>query len=226
MPHETIYRTLFVQARGELRAQLKSALRTGWTRRVDPAQRTRTRTVDTVMISERPKVTEDGAVPGFWESDLILGMNGTSQIGTLVERDTRFVLLVRIPYDRAPERVAYLLARKMETLPDFLRVKPKRAQIRELTAHENLAIAADMPIYFCDPLEPWRAGSNENTNSLLRQYFPKGTDLAGHTQVDLDAVALELNGRPRQTLDWDTPRERLDDLLRDPPTACGRAVTA
>lgn len=213
--HETIYQTLFLQARGELRTQLKLALRTGRMRRISPSRTTQPpgRIVGMVNISERPKQAADRAVPGFWEGDLIVGKGGKSQIATLVERMTRFVMLVRIPYDRTAERVAWLLARKMETLPDFMKNSITWDQGKELAAHAKFTVKTGMPVYFCDPHSPWQRGSNENTNGLLRQYFPKGTDLSGYTQPELDDIAAELNGRPRQTLKWKTPDEKLDELL-------------
>ncbi len=213
--HETIYETLFLQARGELRTQLKLALRTGRARRISPSRtaQARGRIVDMVNISERPKEADDRAVPGFWEGDCILGKGNKSQIATLVERSTRFVMLVRIPYDRTAERVAYLLAKKMETLPQFMKNSVTWDQGKEMAAHAQFTMKTGMPVYFCDPHSPWQRGSNENTNGLLRQYFPKGTDLSGYTQAELDAVAARLNGRPRQTLDWKTPAEKLDELL-------------
>ncbi|MGH3850979.1 MAG: IS30 family transposase, partial [Pseudonocardiaceae bacterium] len=207
--HETIYECLYLQAKGELRLNLKVALRKGRTRR---APRSRTpvtsgKITDMVNISERPAEAEDRAVPGFWEGDLIIGKGGTSQIATLVERSTRFVLLVKIPYDRTTERVTYLLARKMESLPGFMKKSITWDQGKEMAAHKKFTIRTGMPVYFCDPHSPWQRGSNENTNGLLRQYFPKGTDLSLHTQEELDNVAERLNGRPRATLDWDSPNE-------------------
>lgn len=212
---ETIYQTLFLQARGELRTQLKLALRTGRTRRISPSRtaETRGKIQNMVTISDRPKEAEDRAVPGFWEGDLILGKSNKSQIATLVERQTRFVMLVRIPYDRTAERVAHLLARKMETLPDFLKNSVTWDQGKELAAHERFTVKTGLPVYFCDPHSPWQRGSNENTNGLLRQYFPKSTDLSGFTQAELDAVATRLNNRPRRTLGFKTPTEKLDELL-------------
>lgn len=213
--HETIYECLYLQARGELRTELKIALRQGRTRRVDRSRTTvaRGQIVDMVNISERPAEADDRAVPGFWEGDLIIGKGNKSQIATLVERTTRFVMLVRIPYDRHAERVAYLLAKKVETLPEFLRHGVTWDQGKEMARHANFTVRTGMPVYFCDPHSPWQRGSNENTNGLLRQYFPKGTDLSFHTQEELDRVAVQLNGRPRKTLGWLKPVEVMSDLL-------------
>jgi transposase, IS30 family len=213
--HETIYQTLYLQARGELRTQLKLALRSGRARRV-PRSRTAVATGkirDMINISERPPEAADRAVPGFWEGDLIVGKANRSQIATLVERTTRFVMLVRIPYDRTAERVASLLARKMQTLPEFLRKSITWDQGKEMADHAQFTIKTGIDVYFCDPHSPWQRGSNENTNGLLRQYFPKGTDLSIHTQPELDAVADELNDRPRETLGWLKPTEVLNKLL-------------
>jgi IS30 family transposase len=213
--HETIYECLYLQARGELRTQLTIALRQGRTRRVNRSRTslTRGRIPNMVNISERPKEADDRAVPGFWEGDLIIGKGNKSQIATLVERTTRFVMLVRIPYDRNAERVAALLARKMQTLPEFLRNSVTWDQGKEMARHVDFTIRTGMPVYFCDPHSPWQRGSNENTNGLLRQYFPKGTDLSLHTQDELDRVAAQLNGRPRETLNWRKPIEVFNDLL-------------
>lgn len=166
-----------------------------------------------VNISERPKDADDRAIPGFWEGDLIVGKGNRLQIATLVERTTRFVMLVRIPYDRNAEKVAHLLARKMETLPEFMKNSVTWDQGKEMTRHAKFTVATGMPLYFCDPHSPWQRGSNENTNGLLRQYFPKGTDLSLHTQDELDKMAEKLNGRLRQTLDWVKPVEVFNDLL-------------
>jgi IS30 family transposase len=213
--HETIYECLYLQARGELRTQLKIALRQGRTRRVNRSRATSTRgkILDMVNISERPKEADDRAVPGFWEGDLIIGKGNKSQIATLVERTTRFVMLVRIPYDRHADRVAALLARKMQTLPEFMRNSVTWDQGKEMARHADFTIKTGMPVYFCDPHSPWQRGSNENTNGLLRQYFPKGTDLSLYTQDELDKVAAQLNGRPRETLNWRKPIEVFSDLL-------------
>lgn len=219
--HETIYESLYLQARGVLRTELALALRTGRARRVprSRASTSRGKIKDMVNISERPAEAADRAVPGFWEGDLIIGKGNKSQIATLVERTTRFVMLVRIPYDRNAERVAALLAKKMESLPEFLRNSVTWDQGKEMAKHADFTIRTGMPVYFCDPHSPWQRGSNENTNGLLRQYFPKGTDLSLHSQDDLDRVAAELNGRPRKTLNWRKPIEVLNDLLADAVSA-------
>jgi transposase, IS30 family len=213
--HETIYQCLYLQARGELRTQLKLALRQGRTRRVSRSRLTvaRGKIPDMVNVSERPAEAEDRAVPGFWEGDLIIGKGGKSQIATLVERSSRYVMLVRIPYDRTAERVAALLAKKMEALPDFLRDSVTWDQGKEMAAHASFTIKTGIDVYFCDPHSPWQRGTNENTNGLLRQYFPKGTDLSAYSQAQLDAVADELNNRPRQTLGWLKPTEVFNKFL-------------
>ncbi|MGH4011465.1 MAG: IS30 family transposase [Pseudonocardiaceae bacterium] len=213
--HETIYETLYLQARGELRTQLKLDLRQGRTRRVNRSRTTvaRGKIRDMVNISERPVEAEDRAVPGFWEGDLIIGKGGKSQIATLVERTSRYVMLVRIPYDRTAHRVATFLAQKMESLPDFLRTSVTWDQGKEMAEHASFTVKTGIDVYFCDPHSPWQRGSNENTNGLLRQYFPKGTDLSSYTQAELDAVADELNDRPRQTLGWLKPTEVLNKAL-------------
>ena len=213
--HETIYESLYLQARGELRTQLTIALRQGRTRRVSRSRTAvaRGKIRDMVNISERPVEAEDRAVPGFWEGDLIIGKGGKSQVATLVERASRYVMLVRIPYDRTAERVAALLAQKMEHLPEFIRNSITWDQGKEMADHANFTVKTGIGVYFCDPHSPWQRGSNENTNGLLRQYFSKGTDLSGYTQAELDAVADELNDRPRQTLNWQKPTEVLNKFL-------------
>ncbi|MCA1607208.1 MAG: IS30 family transposase [Acidobacteria bacterium] len=215
--HECLYQTLYLQARGALRTELKLALRHGRARRVprSRAALSRGKIPNMVNISERPVEAGDRAVPGFWEGDLIIGKGGKSQIATLVERTSRFTMLVRIPYDRCAERVAALLARKMETLPEFLRHSLTWDQGKEMARHGEFTVRTGLPVYFCDPHSPWQRGSNENTNGLLRQYFPKGTDLSLHTQEELDRVAAELNGRPRETLNWRKPIEVLEKLIAE-----------
>jgi transposase, IS30 family len=217
--HETIYRSLFVQGRGELRRELTRCLRTGRTlrrpqRRTDPR---RAPIKDMVLISERPAEVADRAVPGHWEGDLILGMNGKTAIGTLVERSTRFCLLLHLPDGFDPLQVRDAMIATMGQLPTHLRRTLTWDQGLEMRRHREISVALDLPIYFCDPHSPWQRGSNENTNGLLRQYFPKGTDLALHTAPDLEFVAAELNGRPRMTLDWRNPGEALAALLSAAP---------
>jgi IS30 family transposase len=214
--HEAIYQALYVQGRGELRRELTRALRTGRARRLPhrrPDQRQQRFTAPMVMISERPAEAEDRAVPGHWEGDLIIGKNQASQIGTLVERATRYVLLVHLPTNRDAATVRDALAATMSTLPAELRRSLTWDQGSEMGLHHQFSVTADLPVYFCDPHSPWQRGSNENTNGLLRQYFPKGTDLSTHSAEHLTHVAARLNGRPRKTLGWETPAERLAKLL-------------
>jgi IS30 family transposase len=222
--HETIYQTLYLQAKGVLNTELKLALRTGRAVRV-PAGSTRVkaaRITGMVNVSERPAEADDRAVPGHWEGDLIVGKGGKSQIATLVERTTRFVMLARIPYDKTAERVALRLSATMATLPTALARTLTWDQGTEMAAHARFTVATNIPVFFCDPHSPWQRGSNENTNGLLRQYFPKGTDLSGHTQAELDRVADELNDRPRKTLGWRKPAEAFREYL----TEQGGALTA
>ncbi|MGC4773136.1 IS30 family transposase [Micromonospora sp. DT44] len=214
--HETIYQALYVQGRGELRRELTAALRTGRAvrrPRRQPGQRQPRFTHPMVMISQRPAEADDRAVPGHWEGDLIIGKDNKSAVGTLVERSTRYVLLVHLGAGRTADRVRDGLIAAMNTLPQHLKRSLTWDQGIEMAMHHQFSITTDMPVYFCDPHSPWQRGSNENTNGLLRQYFPKGTDLAVHQPDHLAAVAAELNGRPRKTLGWDTPAERLAKLL-------------
>ncbi|WP_184752777.1 IS30 family transposase [Microbacterium thalassium] len=213
---ETIYQAIYVQARGGLRREIADALRTGRTRRKPhrhPEQRTPRFTDPMVMISDRPAEVEDRAVPGHWEGDLIVGTGSQSAIVTLVERTTRYVLLGHLPAGHTAEQVRDVLVPLIGTLPPHLRGSLTWDQGSEMAAHKQFTVATDVPVYFCDPHSPWQRGSNENTNGLLRQYFPKGTDLTVYGPEDLEHVAQELNGRPRKTLGWDTPAERLRDLL-------------
>lgn len=213
---ETIYQAIYVQARGGLRREIAVALRTGRTRRKpqkQPDQRTSRFTDPMVMIADRPPDVEDRAVPGHWEGDLIVGTRSESAIVTLVERATRYVLLGHLPGGHTAEEVRDVLVPLIGTLPEHLRGSLTWDQGSEMAAHKQFSVATDVPVYFCDPHSPWQRGSNENTNGLLRQYFPKGTDLSVYAAEDLEHVAQELNGRPRKTLGWDTPAERLRDLL-------------
>jgi IS30 family transposase len=224
--HETIYRSLFVQGRGGLRRELTTCLRSGRAVR-RPQRRTNrgARIIDMVAISERPAEVEDRAVPGHWEGDLILGKNNQSAIGTLVERTTRYTLLLHLPHHHGALDVQQAMLAAIKTIPSHLWRSLTWDQGVEMANHREITLAADLPIYFCDPSSPWQRGTNENTNGLLRQYFPKGTDLSGHTAEDLDRVAVELNGRPRMTLGWRTPAEALNALLSNPYPTNGVATT-
>ena len=218
--HETIYQALYVQGRGLLRRDLAACLRTGRAvRRPRHRREGRGRIPDKVMISERPAEVADRAVPGHWEGDLIIGRNGASAIGTLVERTTRYVLLLHLPARHGAAEVADAMAATILTLPAQLRRTLTWDQGSEMHQHTQITLRTGMPVYFCDPASPWQRGSNENTNGLLRQYFPKGTDLSIHSRAHLDTVAAELNARPRATLNWATPAEALNALLCTPPTA-------
>jgi IS30 family transposase len=241
--HEAIYQALFVQGRGALRRELTACLRTGRALRV-PRARTRGHGTgfvsDEVLIRERPAEADDRAVPGHWEGDLIIGLD-SSAIGTLVERTTRFTMLLHLPRmdDHAgprakngpplaghgAEAVRDAIASTIATLPEQLRRSLTWDQGAELAQHAQLRIDTGLQVYFCDPHSPWQRGTNENTNGLLRQYFPKGTDLSRHSTDDLAAVAATLNGRPRKTLGWRTPAETLDDFLQSAQTNVGTVAT-
>lgn len=218
--HETIYKSLYVQGRGELRRELAKCLRTGRAlrkpRRRARADEGRGRIPGMVNISDRPAEADDRAVPGHWEGDLIIGKNQASQIGTLVERSTGFVQLLYLPARRDPETVAEAMIASIKTLPEALRRSLTWDQGTEMYQHARISFEAGVDIYFCDPHSPWQRGSNENTNGLLRQYFPKGTDLSVHSAQHLAEVAAELNERPRKRFGWDSPAEVLDRLLSTP----------
>jgi IS30 family transposase len=230
--HEAIYQSLYIQGRGALRRELTACLRSGRALRV-PRERSRVRNKpfigDAIMISDRPAEIADRAVPGHWEGDLILGL-GSSAIGTLVERSSRFTMLLHLPREEGYQRglgikngpplaghgaeaVRKAIVQSMRELPEKLRQSLTWDQGAEMAQHAKLRIDSGLEIYFCDPQSPWQRGSNENTNGLLRQYFPKGTDLSRHSIGELDAVAHALNTRPRKTLGWKTPAETLDQFL-------------
>jgi IS30 family transposase len=214
---ETIYLSLFVQSRGELRRQLTAELRTGRTSRKPQGMvQHRGHIPGMVNISERPAEIEDRAVPGHWEGDLILGAQQKSAVVTLVERQTRFVTLARIG-DRSSEEVTNALKGRVVQLPAHLARSLTWDQGTEMSAHQRFSSDTGIDVYFCDPQSPWQRGSNENTNGLLRQYLPKGTDLGVHDQAALDRISDSLNGRPRKTLGWATPAEKMAELLADPP---------
>jgi IS30 family transposase len=208
--HETIYRSLFVQARGALRKELTACLRTGRAQRI-PQKRTEHSGVgrlrNMVLISERPAEASDRAVPGHWEGDLIVGKGGRSAIGTLVERASRYVVLLHLPDGRTADHVRLALTRHLSWLPAELRRTLTWDQGKEMAEHVRFTIDTDIAVFFCDPHSPCQRGTNENSNGLLRQYFPKNADLSIYTRAELSAVARQLNNRPRQTLGWMKPSE-------------------
>jgi transposase, IS30 family len=220
--HETIYQALYVQGRGQLRRELTRCLRTGRVlrkpRRLPDHRGRRASIPDTLLISQRPPEAADRAVPGHWEGDLIIGRLGASAIGTLVERASRFVMLLHLPGRHGAEEVRDAMITAIGDLPAALRRSLTWDQGTEMALHAQITTAVDLPIYFCDPHSPWQRGSNENTNGLLRQYLPKGTDLSIHTKADLEAIAAELNARPRKTLGWQTPAQALTRLLSEAQT--------
>ena len=208
--HETIYRTLFVQARGALRKELTTCLRTGRAQRRPHMRIERSgagRLQNMILISDRPPEIEDRAVPGHWEGDLIIGKAGRSAIGVLVERSSRYVVLLHLPHGRTAEDVRAALTRQISKLPAELRRTLTWDQGKEMADHVRFSTDTNMAVYFCDPHSPWQRGSNENTNGLLRQYFPSKADLSLHSAAHLNVVARELNNRPRQTLNWMKPSE-------------------
>ncbi len=214
--HETIYLSLFVQGKGALRRELTECLRTGRAYRRPKVKRApsgKGQIVDPVMISERPAEVEDRAVPGHWEGDLLMGKRQTA-IGTLVERHTRYVMLFPLPGGNTAEAVRTQLAATVQRLPGHLWQSLTWDQGKEMAQHAQFSIDTGVQVFFCDPKSPWQRGSNENTNGLLRQYFPKGTDMSLLTQADLDKAAHSLNGRPRQTLDGMSPSEKLAEVLQ------------
>lgn len=226
--HESIYQAIYVQGRGQLRRELAACLRTGRAVRRPKkrgAPERRGRIPGMVNISQRPAEVSDRAVPGHWEGDLIIGRNSGSAIGTLVERSTRYLMLLHLPNGHSADAVRDEMIRAIKLMPTQLRKTLTWDQGTEMTRHAEIKTATDMDIYFCDPRSPWQRGSNENTNGLLRQYFPKGTNLNVHSRDHLDFVANQMNHRPRKTLDWQNPAQRLNTLLSQPPELPAVATT-
>jgi IS30 family transposase len=215
--HETIYQSIYVQGRGALRRELAICLRTGRAMRRPhrTSRERRGRIPNMINISERPAEVEDRAVKGHWESDLVLGKNGRSAIGTLVERTTRYLILLHLPNGHRAEEVENAIIAATKRLPQTMWKSLTCDQGNEMANHAKISVATNLEIYFCDPASPWQRGSNENTNGLLRQYFPKGTDLSVHSAEHLEFVSAEMNERPRKTLNWLEPREVLAQLLSE-----------
>lgn len=225
--HEAIYQSIYVQGRGALRRELALQLRTGRALRKPrrKANERRGRIPEMVNISQRPAEVEDRAIPGHWEGDLLVGKNGRSAIGTLVERSTRFVMLLHLPKGHSPSQVEQAIIGATHKLPDFLWKSLTWDQGNEMRNHLQIKVATGLQVYFCDPASPWQRGSNENTNGLLRQYFPKSTDLSQQTAEHLDFVAAQMNRRPRQTLGWQRPAQALGRLLSSQSQQVGVAST-
>ena len=217
--HETIYQSIYVQGRGALRRELALCLRTGRALRRPhrKSQERRGRIPNMVSISERPAEVEDRAVPGHWEGDLIIGKYGRSAIGTLVERKTRYLILLHLPNGQSAEEVEKAMVAATKRLPETLWKSLTWDQGSEMRNHAKISVATNLEIYFCDPAKPWQRGSNENTNGLLRQYFPRGTDLSVHSPEHLEFVSAQMNRRPRQTLNWLEPHEVLAQLISESP---------
>jgi len=215
--HETIYQSIYVQGRGALRRELAICLRTGRAVRRPhrKSEERRGRIPNMINISERPAEVADRAGPGHWEGDLIIGKYGRSAIGTLVERKTRYLILLHLPNGQTAEEVEKAMVAATKRLPEALWKSLTWDQGSEMRNHARISLATNLDIYFCDPAKPWQRGSNENTNGLLRQYFPKSTDLSVHSAEHLDFVSAEMNERPRKTLDWLEPREALAQLLSE-----------
>jgi transposase, IS30 family len=212
--HETIYRSIYVQGRGELRRELARCLRSGRAhRRPQHREEHRGKIADMVMISERPAEVADRAVPGHWEGDLIIGKNGASAVGTLVERATRYVILLHLPNGHTAQEVRDAMTKEIVRLPAELRRSVTWDQGKEMSQHKDFTIETGIPVYFCDPHSPWQRATNENTNGLLRQYMPKGTDLSKHSRRDLDEIASSLNWRPRETIGFKAPTDALAALV-------------
>jgi IS30 family transposase len=214
--HETIYRTLFVQARGALRKELAACLRTGRTQRCSHKRTEHSgtgRLRGMVMISDRPAEAEDRAIPGHWEGDLLMGKGGRSAVGTLVERSSRYVLLLHLPNGRTAEDVREVLTRQIRRLPSDLRRTLTWDQGKEMAEHAKFTVDTNVGVFFCDPHSPWQRGSNENSNGLLRQYLPRTEDFSDLTRSDLTRIARELNNRPRQTLNWKKPSEVFSQIV-------------
>jgi transposase, IS30 family len=225
--HEAIYQSIYVQGRGALRRELAVHLRTGRALRRPRRKATerRGRIPEMVNISQRPAEVEDRAIPGHWEGDLLMGKNGRSAIGTLVERSTRFVMLLHLPSGHSPLEVEKAIVAATQKLPSFIWKSLTWDQGHEMRNHLQVKMATGLQVYFCDPASPWQRGSNENTNGLLRQYFPKSTDLSQHDADHLDFVAAQMNRRPRETLGWMRPAEALGRLLSQASKSAGVATT-